>query len=134
VSADNWAKCPRCTDSKQAEIDRLTEEMNESYSKVSVEKFMGLNKQLLAAKDAAFRAQNASETFREDYEIYGAEDGEIKIRYSGYCTECKLQVKIDVDHPFYPEPPKLMSTDFPGTSFGPGDTITVLPDDGSDWR
>lgn len=41
--------------------------------------------------------------FREDYEIWGAEDGEIRISYEGECQECHLRVTFQHAIPFFPE-------------------------------
>jgi hypothetical protein len=38
-------------------------------------------------------------TFREDYEIYGAETGTVTVSYSGECTECHLKLSFTEDHP-----------------------------------
>jgi hypothetical protein len=33
-------------------------------------------------------------TFREDYEIGGAEEGEVEVTYSGSCTVCRLALQF----------------------------------------
>ncbi len=112
MSADNWAVCPRCSDDNQAEVDRLAEEMKKAYGKVTAEEFVALTGQFAAARDKARDAREVGTEFREDYEIYGAEDGVLKIRYGGHCRMCGLDVQINIDHPFYPEPAPPKATDY----------------------
>lgn len=40
-------------------------------------------------------SQSAMETFREDYEIFGAETGTISVCYSGHCDKCGLTLAIN---------------------------------------
>lgn len=37
-------------------------------------------------------------TFREDYEIWGAENGTVIVHYSGHCTECKAGIDFEHTH------------------------------------
>lgn len=37
--------------------------------------------------------------FREDYEIYGAEDGAVIVSYSGVCEECNLRLQFETTTP-----------------------------------
>jgi len=41
---------------------------------------------------------NMGETFREDYEIYGAEDGTVMVSYHGQCGECKTKLEFKHEH------------------------------------
>lgn len=126
MSADNWATCPRCKDSKVNRVEELQKEIEEAYGKVSAEEFMRINGQLAQAKLEADKDDWNDRHFREDYEIYGAEEGTIKVSYSGTCVKCGLSLSFEHEHPFYPEPPIVMSTDFPGVPTGRGDTITII--------
>jgi hypothetical protein len=83
VSADNWADCPRCELRAQKKYEADLEALNDMYGKVSLDLFR-------KAQRACVKEEHAVSTFREDYEIYGAEDGVVKISYSGECTECGL--------------------------------------------
>jgi hypothetical protein len=38
------------------------------------------------------------ETFREDYEIYGAETGTVKVYYGGSCENCGLTLNFEHEH------------------------------------
>lgn len=40
-------------------------------------------------------------TFREDYEIYGAETGELIIHYRGRCTVCGLSTEVNDAQVFF---------------------------------
>jgi hypothetical protein len=96
MSADNWAICPRClseaTDKHAAKERRVAA----LYGKVPVEEFDAQRAALAEIDPEKFR------TFREDYEFYGAEDGEVHASYSGGCTTCKMSVILDASKRFWP--------------------------------
>lgn len=56
------------------------------------------------AGEAGEAGNYQGETFREDYGIGGAEDGELHIDYSGECSECGLSLTFSRVVPFYPPP------------------------------
>jgi len=64
------------------------------YGVAPVEDFDAARAALDAAKAAPLR-----QTWREDYEFYGAEDGVLSIRYEGACTTCGLSHKFNDDQP-----------------------------------
>jgi hypothetical protein len=103
MSADNWATCPRCKNSKVDKVAALEKQVKESYGKVPAEEFMRLNGALTQARLDVDKDDWNNRSFREDYEIYGAEDGIVKVGYSGSCTVCGLRLSFDDEHPFYPE-------------------------------
>lgn len=74
MSADNWAICPRCE--SNAELQALAPVVDSEQ----------------------FR------TFREDYEFYGADVGEVHAVYSGRCTVCGISAKIDHSYIFWNAP------------------------------
>jgi hypothetical protein len=96
VSADNWARCPRCAREWEAQHAARQAEVAESYGKVSVEEFDQARADLKADR-MAFNDQEP--TFREDYEFSGAEEGVVTVSYRGQCTKCGLSLKIAEDHP-----------------------------------
>ena len=96
MSADNWARCPRCAAFTTAEFRKREAAINASYGVVSVQEFDDARKKF-AADMAAF--ENRAHTFREDYEIYGAEDGAITITYSGSCGQCGLSFNFEETRP-----------------------------------
>lgn len=98
MSADNWIQCPKCASARAAEIARREQDVAGQYGLVPVEEFDASRKTL-----AAFVAERPEETFREDYEFYGAAEGAVEWSYSGTCTTCGLRVKFSGSHPFYPE-------------------------------
>lgn len=49
---------------------------------------------------------NVDPTFREDYEIYGAEDGTVMVSYGGSCTTCHLTLDFKHEHNLYSEETK----------------------------
>jgi len=89
MSADNWANCPRCVHNGRAEHDRKTAEVYAQYGSVPVDEFDRLRASLTPFTPDQFQ------TFREDYEITGADEGEIDVSYSGQCTVCGLSHTIE---------------------------------------
>jgi len=105
MSADNWAVCPKCQHDREKKALDMEEAVVEAYGKVPVGEFDALR---AAADQARAEADNAEDhnefrTFREDYEIYGAEGGEILVTYSGGCSNCRTSTKFTYAHPFWPE-------------------------------
>lgn len=95
MSADNWTHCPRCRARGEAEYTKRKDGVLGLYGTVSVEEF-----DVLRAGLAEFRTglDNARETFREDYEFYGAESGEVVASYSGSCSKCGLSTEFQYVH------------------------------------
>jgi hypothetical protein len=94
MSADNWAQCPRCLKRHEAAIAEAEAAVAASYGKVSVEEF-DLARQRVESK----KAERLEDNFREDYEIYGAEEGVVTVTYGGKCTVCDLSLTFKHEHP-----------------------------------
>jgi hypothetical protein len=94
VSADNWAVCPECLKQAYAEHEELQGQVVDSYGKIPIEEFDALRAKVAEGVDV-----ESLKTFREDYEIYGAETGIIKVRYSGTCQACKCGVDFEFEKP-----------------------------------
>lgn len=94
MSADNWADCPRCKVIREAALTERERAVENAYGKVPVAEFDAMRAEL--ERDANTLIDP---TFREDYEIYGAEDGVVKVRYQGRCKDCGLSLKFEHDHP-----------------------------------
>lgn len=92
MSADNWAVCPRCKSRAQAARMKAISDVALMYGKVPPGEYN-------AARAAIPDGMVDRAEFREDYEIYGAEEGTIRVEYSGYCRVCKLTVSIGTEHP-----------------------------------
>jgi hypothetical protein len=92
MSADNWAICPRCI--KRAEADRAAQiaATGASYGKVSEQEYVEAVKAIRDVNPEDFR------TFREDYEICGAKDGEVTVSYSGSCSVCGISLSFTDHH------------------------------------
>ena len=96
MSADNWARCPRCTIRERRRLDARAAEVAKLYGSVPVEDFDKARNDL----DAEQRAfEKRPYTFREDYEFYGAEEGVITASYSGHCEKCGLSLSFKDEHP-----------------------------------
>lgn len=101
MSADNWARCPKCADETRAEIAGAFAAADGAYGKVSVAEYTSMVER---AKQMAAEAEgDMNRTFREDYEFYGAESGMVHGTYRGSCKVCGLSVKMDHYQEFYPE-------------------------------
>jgi hypothetical protein len=95
MSADNWARCPRCAFRESRRIDARAAEIAKLYGTVSVDDFDKARTDLEAQRKA-FATRDY--TFREDYEFFGAEDGSVTASYSGSCTKCGLSLSFEDEH------------------------------------
>jgi hypothetical protein len=96
MSADNWAICPRCLGEAHKANEAERTRVAALYGKVPIEEFDAARAAIVAVDVKGYY------TFREDYEFYGAEDGEIQVRYSGNCSKCGLSAEIKDSKRFYP--------------------------------
>lgn len=92
MSADNWAICPNCVTKARAAAERQRAAAVESYGNVTADEFQA---RLAAVKDV--RPEDFR-TFREDYEIYGAEEGAVTVSYSGSCSTCGTSLQFTDHH------------------------------------
>lgn len=97
MSADNWTTCPKCTADAWAAYRVEDDALTAQYGKIPPDEWK-------AKSDAFPVAPKLEETFREDYEFYGADEGVLSIRYRGRCSECGTGCEFTKDVPFYPEP------------------------------
>lgn len=93
MSADNWTQCPRCLKRRAIEIENKTAQTAAAYGKVTVERFDQMRAEL-----ESLRTDHIDNTFREDYEIFGAEDGTVEVRYRGACGTCNLRMEFGHSH------------------------------------
>lgn len=98
MSANNWARCPRCVHRDQLEIEVMAAKVESDYGVVSVKVF-DEERRLLAQRRDAHEAYDTFRTFREDYEFSGAEEGIVEVDYHGHCKVCGLTLKIGNSHP-----------------------------------
>lgn len=95
MSADNWAICPRCLSKATAEHLTDCERVHALYGQIPSEGWRAQLAALEAVDPEKFR------TFREDYEIYGAEQGEVEAHYKGHCEVCDLDCRFDYSKRFW---------------------------------
>lgn len=97
MGADNWEPCLNCRETLEGEvagtIRALEKSLKDAYGTLPVDEFMALvgeTREKTSAQTARLEAQTDrnEHTFREDWDIYGAEDGTVTIEYSGRCTTC----------------------------------------------
>lgn len=96
MGADRWSVCPRCFDMATAQMEAARGELAAAYGKVPAEEYERLRK--LAETDIEH-----DDTVREDWDIYGFDEGVIHVGYLGRCKTCGLEAKIQYDLKFYPE-------------------------------
>lgn len=94
MSADNWAVCPRCERTRQDKLAADRTAVADMYGKVPVAAFDYARETL-----AVLEAKEPAQTFREDYEFYGAEEGVLCISYFGWCEVCGLKFEHQSEHP-----------------------------------
>lgn len=97
MSADNWSVCPRCFDNETAQRQGAIVCVKAIYGQVPIEEFDRQRQELqpLPTRDGFVK------DFREDYEFYGAESGELIWRYRGRCKTCGLATEVDDKQRFY---------------------------------
>lgn len=97
MSADNWAVCPRCRAFEQDRIARAIEDARAAYGVASPEDYEEMTLAANVPIDLG-----VLQTFREDYDIWGAEDGVVRVSYGAQCQKCGLTLKFHHDHILYP--------------------------------
>jgi hypothetical protein len=95
MSADNWSVCPRCFSRAQKEAREKWENVMALYGQIPVDEFDRKRATLTEPKADSFI------TFREDYEFYGADEGEIHADYGGECSACGLSVTLKASKRFW---------------------------------
>lgn len=93
MSADNWTQCPRCLKRRAMEIENKQTHLSAAYGNVPVEEFDRLRAELESLK-----TERMDDNYREDYEIYGAEDGTVEVTYRGACGVCNLRMDFKHSH------------------------------------
>lgn len=96
MSADAWSTCPRCFHKAEEEHRKEVADVMALYGQVPVEEFDAKRAELPDAP----RPQHF-ETFREDYEFWGADTGTLEVSYKGRCTKCGLGVELRDSRPFF---------------------------------
>lgn len=91
MSADNWTTCPRCT----ARRELLAARVRVSYGAVPLDEFI---KSWESLKEDGDSDAERPMTFREGYEIYGAETGTVTVDYRGECQKCGLLLIFKHEH------------------------------------
>lgn len=94
MSADNWAPCPHCRELLEGEvaltIQSLEKSLKEAYGTLPVDEYMALvgqTREKVSAQNARLEARR-DDTFREDWDVYGVEDGVVTMEYAGRCSIC----------------------------------------------
>jgi hypothetical protein len=93
MSASNYAVCPRCVARARASADAQVAQLNADYGAIPLEEFDQRRAQIPEVHSQDYC------TFREDYEIYGAATGTVKVDYSGTCSACGLELSFTDERP-----------------------------------
>lgn len=99
MGANNWTTCPRCNAMRDAEIAAVEADVAKMYGTVPIEEFDQARANLAERK-----AKPVPDTFREDYEFWGAADGVVHAEYGGSCNVCGLKARMKHELTFWPEP------------------------------
>lgn len=102
MSADNWAACLNCRKLALADIVAQEAALKDQYGKVSADEYQVMQIELADARRKFDRSEEPN-SFREDYEIYGAESGTVVVSYSGHCVVCGFGLDFEVKREI-PEP------------------------------
>lgn len=87
MSADNWAKCPKCWAKAMDEIHQQAERQSNAYGKVP-EKTWLKNQRLLWEKTDNLNGSGFKESFKENYQIGVDIEGRFSVEYRGRCMAC----------------------------------------------
>jgi hypothetical protein len=98
MSADNWTECPRCVAALDAAVAVAEEALLAADDANDLAAWKEAHSLVTVARHN--RAQ-VKPTFREDYEFYGAEEGEVTASYSGECQACGLAVNFREQRRFF---------------------------------
>lgn len=116
MSADNWARCPRCEDDLKKDVTGRIAQARSQYGKIPIEEFQQLMKSMAELETSYHTPGIERHQFREDYSVGIDLDGRISVDYRGCCNQCGLahqftySVHIQMDQPRKPpekfKPPK----------------------------
>lgn len=94
MSASNWTVCPRCAEVERRAMAAEENRIAAAYGVVPVGEFDRMRHDFAALSEV-----EDEPTFREDYEIWGARDGIVKVTYKGKCQQCGLSLTFQHEHP-----------------------------------
>lgn len=89
MSADGWAVCPRCLKRARVKYQEGLDGVAALLAKLTEEERKIVNPSVKAVNSEDYR------TFREDYEFYVNDDGEVEVSYSGHCQVCELGIDFE---------------------------------------
>lgn len=102
MSADNWTTCYACRTKRDSDIaEQIGKEqkrLEHAYGAIPQDEYDALQAHV-GATIAAIGNSLLEKTFREDYEIYGAETGVVTVSYGGSCTVCGYGTSFEDQHP-----------------------------------
>jgi hypothetical protein len=98
MSANKWSICPRCLAAGRDRAEAEHRAVMALYGSIPVEEFDAKRSALPDFDPEAYQ------TFREDYEFYGAEEGQVQADYKGQCDACGLSVELHAERRFWGGP------------------------------
>ena len=97
MSADSWAKCPKCGGTAIDKRQEVADKLADAYGKVTSSEYLDM---LAEAQTIEY---DDAETLREDYEI-GIFDGEFFVKYCGHCEKCGFEYNFKYSDRITDEP------------------------------
>lgn len=91
MSADNWGKCPKCKQAKDASRLAAIDAVRKKYGKIPSEDYDELMAGAMAVPEESDADQD---TLREDYEIGTNSNGKFSVGYSCHCRRCKFSFQF----------------------------------------
>lgn len=85
MSADNWARCPKCLADHEAKAQADISDLKKHYGKMDADEFSA------KMADIKGRKQKPADTLREDYEIGVDSDGVFRLNYGCSCERCGFE-------------------------------------------
>jgi DNA-directed RNA polymerase subunit RPC12/RpoP len=94
MSADNYARCPKCSFVSSKKRRSIDEELTKAYGKISEKEYIELRNQLLPQFDDGFRDDQET-SLREDYRIEMDVNGEFSVSYLARCSKCDFSFEYE---------------------------------------
>lgn len=91
MSADNWAVCPKCAETRRVALEDAKKTLEKSYGKIPVDAYLQLREQ--TEKQLT---ELPPESLREDYSI-GIYCGEFSVNYTGRCQSCQYEYRYSFE-------------------------------------
>jgi hypothetical protein len=104
MSADRWSTCFHCCRTAKNGVAAVHEDykrqLGEAYGQIPLDEYRLLEAEaqaaVMAAQDKLSEIRDNT-TFREDWDITGADEGTVCISYAGSCSVCGARVTFNAE-------------------------------------